>query len=235
MTILEKNRLFNILITNGYAERKETNDDFVFKYTLNGNVIHCIDRFAEYNMNIDYMINSISNDARRAYFIEKILKSVGIVIGDIEEKYNILISSSYDFVLCKKENNSYTFVEFNDQYLDDYAGYGKDIKVVKLNLDNNDLTYDHIDLVEFKYYHADSKISEYTLSKIGRWGKYRLTQNNLYDVIAEDAQMPKYECAWNGMNQYGNLICDLDINKLDRNICGMENIVENEKIKVYYL
>ncbi len=233
MTLLEKNRMFNILIATGYVERKETNDDFTYKYILNGNIIHCMDRFAEYDINLDYMINSISHDARRIYYIKEILRTLGILIEDLEEKYSIIVSSSFDLVLCKKENNSYSFIEFNDQY-DDYDNYGKDIKVVKLDLNTCDLTYDHIDLIELKYYHSDSKISQYTLSKIDKWEKHRLTQNNLYDVMAEDTQMPKYGCAWDSMRTYGNYICDLDISKLDRNICVLEE-TSSKKRKIYYL
>ena len=45
--------------------------------------------------------------------------------------------------------------------------------------------------------------------------------------------MPKNQCAWIGMYEYGNYVCDLDINKLDKNICEIDN--SNDKVKVYYL
>ena len=229
MTILEKNKMFNKLITNGYVQKKEEKGNMIYKYILNKNKIHCIDRFCEYDINTDYMINNISLDARRAYYIENILKSVGIIINDIEENYDVLASSSFDIVLCKNENNIYTFIEFNDQC---YDNYGKNIKIVKLNLNSRNLKYDHIDLQELKYYHADSKISNYTLSKMDKWKKYRITQNNLYDVMAKDTQKKEFTCAWESMNQYGDFICDLDINKLDKNIFEIKK-EEGNKTKIY--
>ena len=230
MTIIEKNRLYNTLITTGYAERQEENDSFVFKYSLDGNIIHVMDRFARYDINVDWMINDISCDARRAYYIKEVLKSVGIIIDDLEEKYNVIASTSFDIVFCKKDHGSYTFIEFYDDSKDEY---GKNIRIVKLDLNTNNLTYDHVNISELKYYHADSKISEFTLSKVENWQKVRLTQNHLYDVMAADVKRPQYKVAWTAMINYGEYVCDLDIKRLDKNICEIDYTYE--KPRIYYL
>lgn len=232
MTILEANKQLNELIANKiYLEQYQ---NYVSSWTLNGKYILCDGFPVGLHANtIDKRMDMLCQDARRAYFIEEILKSVDIIINDIESSYDVLCSTETYIVFCKKYDDNYTFIEFsNNKYYDS----GLYLKVVKLNLKSNDLIYDRIDLTELKHFHADSKISKITLNEINKkWLNKNLTQNDLYDVIAEDAKLPKCACAWRGMDKYGNYVSDIDINKLDRNICEIENTVENEKPKIYYL
>ena len=234
MTILDSNKKLNKLIKNGFVEVKNLDDKYVSLFTLNGNQILC-DGYpvGQHANTIDKRMTMLCQDARRAYFIEEILKSIGIIIDDIESSYDVLCSTETYIVFYKKSDEIYTFIEFiNEKYYD----FGKSLRVVKLDLITNNLIYDRINLNELKHYHLDSKISEFTLNEINNsWlNRKILTQNHLYDVIAED--VPKSECgtAWNDMNKFGNFVDVLNVDKLDRNICEVE-MFENEKKKIYYL
>lgn len=232
MTILEDNKQLNELITNKIYLEQDQN--YVSSWTLNGKyILHDGFPVGPHANTIDKRMDMICKNARRAYFIEEILKSVDIIINDIESDYDVLCSTETYIVFCKKCTDNYTFIEFcNNNYYD--SGLG--LKVVKLDLKSSDLIYDRIDLTELKHFHADSKISTFTLNEINKkWSTKNLTQNDLYDVIAEDAKLPKCACAWHGMDKYGDYVSDLDINKLDRNICKIYDIVEDKKPKVYYL
>ena len=234
MTILDSNKKLNELIKNGFVEVKSLDDKYVSLFKLNGNQILC-DGYpvGQHANTIDKRTDMLCRDARRAYFIEEILKSIGIIIDDIESSYDVLCSTETYIVFCKKSDEIYTFIEFtNEKYYD----FGKSLRVVKLDLITNDLIYDRIDLNELKHYHLDSKISEFTLNEINNsWlNRKILTQNDLYDVIAEDVPKSKCGTAWNDMNKFGNFVDVLNVDKLDRNICEVE-MFENEKPKIYYL
>ena len=234
MTVLDSNKELNELIKNGFVEVKSLDDKYVSLFTLNGNHILC-DGYpvGQHANTIDKRMDLLCNDARRACFIEEILKSFGIIITEIESKYDVLCSSETYIVFCYNDGYSYSFIEFsNEKYYD----FGKSLKVVKLDLTTNNLIYDRIDLKELKHYHLDSKISKFTLNEINNsWlNRKILTQNNLYDVIAEDVPYSRCGTAWNDMNKSGNFVDVLNVDKLDRNICEVE-IFENEKPKIYYL
>lgn len=234
MTILDSNKELNELIKNGFVEVKSLDDKHVYLFTLNGNQILCDGYPVGHHVNtIDKRMTMLCQDARRAYFIEEILKSIGIIIDDIESSYDVLCSSETYILFCKKSDEIYTFIEFTSEK---YYDFGKSLRVVKLDLITNNLIYDRIDLNELKHYHLDSKISEFTLNEINNsWlNRKILTQNNLYDVIAEDVPKSKCGTAWNDMNKFGNFVNVLNVDKLDRNICEVE-IFENEKTKIYYL
>ena len=232
MTILESNKQLNELITNKIYLAQYKN--YVSSLTLNGKYILCDGEPVGPHANtIDKRMNMLCQDARRAYFIEEILKSVDIIINDIESSYDVLYSDERYIVFCKKSDDSYTFIEFfNEKHYD----AGKSLRVVKLDLTTNNLVYDRIDLIELEHYHLDGKISQFTLNEINNsWLNQKiLTQNNLYDVIAEDVPYEQFGTAWHYMNKSGNSIDDLNVDKLDKNICEVE-MLENEKKYIYYL
>lgn len=233
MTIVEANKELNELITNKIFIKQYPNCDYVSSWALNGKYILCDGSPVGSHANtIDKRIDLLCQNARRAYFIEEILKSIGIVIKDIESSYDVLCSTDIYIVFCKKSNDNYTFIEFgNNKYYD----AGIYLKMVKLNLNNNDLIYDRIDLNELKHYHANSKISEFTLNEINnKWSTKNLTQNDLYDIVAIDAPYNKDRAAWNGMCNYGKFVQNLDVNRLNRNVCEVEEVDAGKKY-IYYL
>ena len=132
MTILENNKKLNELIKNGFVEIKNSDDKYVSCFTLNKNYILCDGYPVGNHANtIDKRMNLLCNDARRACFIEEILKSFGIIITEIESKYDVLCSTETYIVFCYKDDYSYNFIEFsNEKYYDS----GKTLRVVKLDL-----------------------------------------------------------------------------------------------------
>ena len=237
MTLQEENKQLNELITKGYYEdgtEKET-----ILYTLKDKYIYMDDfKCGPEGNTVEKRMNFISRDARRAFFIEEILKSVGIIINDIEINYDVICTSDSYIVFLKKEDKKYTFIEFsNSIYYGENLKYDSEIarvlRVIKLDLNNNDLIYDQIDFENLKHYHADSKISDYTLDIINKkWATKNLTQNDLYDIIAYDVQPSKSGCAWNNMNNYGEVTDSIDTSKLDKNICYS---LGYSRPKIYYL
>lgn len=221
MTILEKNKKINELLANGYVETKKENDDFVFKYSLKGSKVHCEERFMNYDTHFDNLMSNISDIARCAYYIEKVLESVGIIIKDIEYDYKIAASSSWDNVFYKKDNNKYTFIVLRKGYICDDM-YGKDIRVAELNLDTNELIYDYIDIDNLKYYHTSKQISDKLISIVETWKNMRITQNDFYDVDDEIPEIKNISIPQN-----------LNINKLDKNVFEVEKYLTSEKVRVY--
>ena len=235
MRILDKNRELNQLITNGRVEVNYPNDNHSYLYTLNGNYILCDGEPVGLHANtIDKRMDLLSQDARRACFIEEILNKAGINIDNIESDYDVLCSDKRYIVFFNQRNNYLTFIEFkSDENID--CDYGVFLKVVKLDLDNNELIYDRFDLINLNYYHSISKISKYTLKKINEsWSTKILTQNDLYDIKAEDTPYPTYGCSWNAMDNYGQYIGKINIDQLDTNICEVKEKVNSNKTYIYY-
>ena len=241
MTILEDNKRINQLITKGYYDVKELDGDHIYKYTLENGYIMCDGFLGDNNNTLDKRLDSLSFTARRAYFIQEVLKSVGINIPDIETNYHVLISLFKTWVVfLKYADDEYTYIQlFNNEYLD----YSKNLCVYKLNMKTNKLIFDRIDFEELKYYHKESEISKYTLNCIkNKWiKKGYYSHNDLYDVFPiefdkEDGSFPNAN-----MYEYGDYICDLDIDKLDKNICEIETLCSggkyyrHEKPKIYFL
>ncbi len=234
MTILEKNKIINELITKGYTKVAYRISKDVCEYKLIDNKLYCDDMpCGEHANTIEKLLSILCYDARRALYIEEILKSCNVIIDDIESNYDIINSDEVYIAFCKRDNNKFNFIEFaNERFYDS----GKYIRVVKLDLNTNDLIYDRINLKELKHYHKDSKISKFTLNEINNsWPKDYLTQNHLYDVMAEDALLSKNACAWNSMTEYGDLVGDINIDKLNKNICEVEETSNKEKRRIYYI
>jgi hypothetical protein len=237
MTILDKNRDINELIKNGILKKKYLDDEHEYTFTLKGRYILC-DGFitgSEYNT-IDKRLDCLSQEARRAYYIQKIFEAVGITINDLESNYRVQSFANCETLFKRKSGNIYTFIELITSY---YADYGKSLKMVSLDVDSGNLVYDRIDLEELKHYHAESKISDFTLNRINlywdrKWQKDGLNQNDLYDVTAADAPKKEFHCAWDSMDNYGEYVSDLDTEKLDKHVCkvikyqdGTANIIDN--------
>lgn len=214
MTILEKLKEINNLIKNGKAVRDKNVIDGTerYIYTREGNKV-----FVEgYQTTIDKMLSEVSNESRIAFAIENILKSVGINITNIEKDFDISASSDIYSVFSNKDGNKYTFIEYSAIYAFEYVD---SLILIRMDMDTKELIYDRFDFETLKYYHANSKISEYTLSKVDRWkDKECLNQNDLYEVMASDVLKEDGFSAYVNMRKYGKEVSNIDINKLDKDV-----------------
>lgn len=225
MTIKERNNEINMLIKNGRYESVFLDETYV--YELKDNKIYLDNR---YSSNLDIWLDTLSFNARRAYYIEEILKSINIDIGNIESDYHLTYSSETNMIFYQKNESTYTFIEFfNELFIES----GKNICVVKINLNNNDLTFDRIDIHQGKHYHADSKLSQETLEAIyndSAWKRKTLSHNCLYDIKAEDCPSSKYSSLYTNMSDYGNYISNLNLESLDKSIFDVQTELTREDI-----
>ena len=164
-------------------------------------------------LSFEYYMWKVGRHSVYAYFIYDALKSVGIKIDDIEENYNVIVHSYDDiFILCKKTKRGYTFIDFRctpstnivDRIkktgkmprFDDVEGeIPRTIKVTKINSGN---------------------LSEESIKAMRKWpDKGYISQNDLFDIRAEDTVYNSGCCAYSSMNQYGEFVSDIDTEKLD--------------------
>ena len=239
MTLVEQVRELNKLIKDKSLE--EVYDGKVYHTTVKDNHIYFEGELVgeEYNT-IEKRMNINSLIARQEYYIQESLRTVGIDIPDIETDYDILCQSVKNYlVLLKKTNNMYIFIEYeNEQFLE----CGKELRVIKLDLINNDLIFDRIDFEKFAYFHKESKISDYTLERIKYYWipKGYDSHNDLYDVMPAELEKCDNNCAYASMDNYGDYVCDLDSSKFNKDICEEEvfrvlgNYYKVEKPKIFY-
>ena len=185
-------------------------------------------------LSLEYYMWKVGRHSVYAYFIYDALKSVGIKIDDIEENYNVIVHSYDDiFILCKKTKRGYTFIDFRctpstnivDRIkktgkmprFDDVEGeIPRTIKVTKINSINNTVSFSRLDFNELKYYKGFGNLSEESIKAMRKWpDKGYISQNDLFDIRAEDTVYNSGCCAYSSMNQYGEFVSDIDTEKLD--------------------
>lgn len=243
MTLVEENKKLNELIRNRRIEY--TSDKTSYVDELNGDTITRTYATCDkpFKRSLERELDRLSSNARSAYFIQKLLDAIGIQIDNIETEYNRIICSLDCFIIFYlKKGNTYTFIELWGRQDTHYGDSFDSLTVTKLDLDSTAFIYDRIDIKESKHYHADSKISDYTLAVIDQiWSKKEhIGQNDYYNVVAQDSpKNPKKP--WVALGQrcvvdsnYGEYISDLDIDKLDKSVCMVKVDDNNKPQKIYY-
>ena len=235
-TIVESNKKINQLIVNKHFEVKYPYRDQTYTYTLEKGKIFCDGYPLGISFNtIDKWMYNLGRDAMCAHFIEMVLNAVGITISNIEKEYDVLSSSINGyFEICKRVGDHYIFIELNSYSSDniDTDDIGKYIRFVEFDLTTKDLSFDRIDLERLKHYHADGKISEYTSRAFSLYkNRSEVSNNDLYDVIAEGVPKSEYNSPYASMNNYGELVGDIDVDKLDKKVCKVYKKSDGFEVK----